>query len=101
MDILFDLLRSMSFSFISNKATTTRFLWTGVELLFYVISATSGYSLRDECGEGIGDGDEGVGLVRYSRDEDLMKVVRMGQSEEIGHLGGRIYRTGRPLVCEF
>lgn len=57
MDILSDLLRSMNFSFISNEATTTRFSWTGVELLFYVISATLGYSLRDECGEGIGDGD--------------------------------------------
>lgn len=40
-------------------------------------------------------------MVSYRRDEDLIKVVRMGQSEQIGHLGGRIYRTGRPLVCEF
>ena len=46
--------------------------------------------------------DTGVGEgVSCRRDEDLIKVVRMGKREQIGSLE-RVYRVGRPLrACEF
>lgn len=98
-DILLEVLRSVNFSSVSNEATTRRFSWTSIALVFYVRSAT--WAIVWEMSEGKGLETGGGKGVSYRWDEDLVKVVRVGKREKPGNLGRRVYRTGWPLACGF